>query len=248
MSSPVANRRQALIANHLLIANHDAVTLAPAPVVPAAAAAEAAHDKSEDVALWSATDLPDPVVTSHTVHVKGATMEYKARAGLLPIVLEETAGPAGSMFFVDCEPRAACQPTHDRINADSPPRPVACCTDTLDDGGDPSTRPLSFCFNGGPGSASCWLHLGGLGPKKVHLLPDGGMPPPPYHLEDNDETWLPTTDLVFVDAMGTGYSRPSTKEDGPKFWGCTEDLTAFTEFIRYYVTKYNRWCSPCVCI
>ena len=80
-------------------------------------------------------------------------LDYTAAAGLLPITLDETEGPAGSMFFVSY---------------------------TMDDGGDPSSRPLSFCFNGGPGSASCWLHLGGLAPKKVELLPDGGMPPPPY--------------------------------------------------------------------
>jgi carboxypeptidase C (cathepsin A) len=151
------------------------------------------------------------------MQVKGAPLEYTAAAGLLPIVLDETAGPAGSMFFVHY---------------------------TLDDGGDPASRPLTFCFNGGPGSASCWLHLGGLAPKKVELLPDGGMPAPPYRLVDNDETWLPTTDLVFVDAMGTGYSRPATPDDGPKFWGAQEDQVAFTEFIRAYLIKYSRWNSP----
>ena len=80
--------------------------------------------------------------------------------------------------------------------------------------------------------------------QKVELLPDGGMPAPPYRLVDNDETWLPTTDLVFVDAMGTGYSRPATQDDGAKFWGAEEDLVAFTEFIRAYLIKYNRWTSP----
>jgi|EP01046_Picozoa_sp_COSAG06_P026271 carboxypeptidase C (cathepsin A) len=176
-SSSSASRRQALIAQHLLLPHHDVATLPPAA---AAAAAAGESGAEEDAALWKATDLPEPVVTSHSMPFKGGTLEYEAAAGLLPIVLDETAGPAGSMFFVQY---------------------------TMDDGGDPSTRPVSFCFNGGPGSASCWLHLGGLGPKKVSLLPDGGMPPPPYHLVDNDQTWLPTTDLVFVDAMGTGYSR-----------------------------------------
>ncbi len=177
----------------------------------------AKDEQTEDRGLWSATDLPDPVETSHSMQVKGAPLEYAAAAGLLPIVLDETAGPAGSMFFVHY---------------------------TLDDGGDPASRPLTFCFNGGPGSASCWLHLGGLAPKKVELLPDGGMPAPPYRLVDNDETWLPTTDLVFVDAMGTGYSRPATPDDGPKFWGAQEDQVAFTEFIRAYLIKYSRWNSP----
>ena len=194
----MAARRHRMIAQHL-------------------GAAPAAGDGEEKEDLWSATDLPEPVETTHAMPCKGASLDYTAAAGLLPITLDETEGPAGSMFFVSY---------------------------TMDDGGDPSSRPLSFCFNGGPGSASCWLHLGGLAPKKVELLPDGGMPPPPYKLVDNEETWLPTTDLVFVDAMGTGYSRPATKDDGPKFWGSEEDLTAFTEFIRAYLVKYNRWLSP----
>ena len=205
-----ASRRQSLLAQHLHASprQHDGAL---------SSTWTAGDEAAEDASLWSAENLPDPVETSHSMHVKGAQLQYTAAAGLLPIVLDETAGPAGSMFFVHY---------------------------TLDDGGDPASRPLSFCFNGGPGSASTWLHLGGLGPKKVELLPDGGMPAPPYRLVDNDETWLPTTDLVFIDAMGTGYSRPATKDDGPKFWGAQEDLTAFTEFIRAYLVKYNRWTSP----
>src|SRR4030065_147964 len=73
-------------------------------------------------------------------------------------------------------------------------------------------RPLTFSFNGGPGSSSVWLHLGALGPKRVKMLPDGGMPSPPYRLVDNPYTWLAQTNLVFIDPVGTGYSRASQPE------------------------------------
>jgi len=78
---------------------------------------------------------------------------------------------------------------------------------TLDDVGSRNKRPLTFSFNGGPGSASVWLHLGAIGPKRVPMNADGTMPPPPYQLIDNESTWLNQTDLVFIDPVGTGYSR-----------------------------------------
>ncbi|HNU07480.1 MAG TPA: peptidase S1, partial [Pyrinomonadaceae bacterium] len=95
---------------------------------------------------------------------------------------------------------------------------------TLDGVADPSRRPLMFSFNGGPGSASVWLHLGALGPKRVKMLDDGMMPAPPYELADNESTWLPDTDLVFIDPVGTGYSRPTKPELGAKFWGLDGDI------------------------
>jgi carboxypeptidase C (cathepsin A) len=215
---------------------------------PAAAAATGDGEPE----LWSSGDLPEPVTTTHNIVLKnaagGTTLEYEATAGLLPIVLDEVDGAKGSLFFV-------------------------AYTTAPEPGG--AVRPTTFCFNGGPGSASVWLHLGGLGPKRVELLPDGGMPPPPYRLIDNEETWLPTTDLVFVDAMGTGYSRPNTVADGARFFGSAEDLSTFTgmrpmsccveravplegpvaaadlcprpyfaEFIRIYLSKYQKWLSP----
>lgn len=187
-----------------------------ASAAPAAGAGGQDNEKKVDD-VWSVDDLPEPTTTEHSIPLGEDTLSYEATAGLLPIVLSEADGASGSMFFVAY---------------------------TMDSTGDPATRPLTFCFNGGPGSASVWLHLGGLGPKRVALLNDGGMPPPPYHLVDNEHTWLPKTDLVFVDAMGTGFSRPKTQDDGAKFWGTAEDLDAFTEFIRCYIGKYRRWLSP----
>ncbi len=105
-------------------------------------------------------------------------------------------------------------------------------------------RPLMFSFNGGPGSSSVWLHLGAVGPKRVEMLEDGGMPAAPYKLVDNPFTWFTDADLVFIDPVGTGYSRPKDKETGKKFWGLKGDIESVGEFIRLYLTRYERWASP----
>jgi carboxypeptidase C (cathepsin A) len=156
-----------------------------------------------------------PVVTHHTITVGGKTLHYTATAGRLPI-----KDPAGSveaeMFFV-------------AYNLD---------------GQENSKRPLTFAFNGGPGSASLWLHMGALGPRKVVLAKEGMMPASPYRLMDNPDTPLDKTDLVLVDAIGTGYSRPADMEKGKKFWGVKGDVEAFSEFIRMYISRYDRWSSP----
>jgi carboxypeptidase C (cathepsin A) len=110
---------------------------------------------------------------------------------------------------------------------------------------DPSKRSIMFSFNGGPGSASLWLHLGVIGPKRVVMLSDGGMPEPPFELVDNEYTWLEDTDLVFIDPVGTGYSRPAKKDGGKKFWSLEGDIESIGEFIRMYLTRNNRWSSPC---
>ncbi len=108
---------------------------------------------------------------------------------------------------------------------------------------DPANRPLMFSFNGGPGSASVWLHLGVVGPKRVIMEPDGGMPKPPFKLVDNEFTWLEHCDLVFIDPVGTGFSRPVKEEDGKKFWSLEGDVKSVGEFIRMYLSRNNRWSS-----
>ncbi len=115
---------------------------------------------------------------------------------------------------------------------------------TRDDAADSARRPLMFSFNGGPGSASVWLHLGAVGPQRVKMLDDGNLPAPPYQLVDNPESWLEDSDLVFIDPVGTGFSRASKPELGKKFWGVKGDIESIGEFIRLYLTRNSRWKSP----
>jgi len=164
----------------------------------------------------SMVDAP-PVVSHHSIRLHGATLSYTATTGMLPIRNDTTGVVEGGIFFV----------AYNR-----------------DGFADQSTRPLTFVFNGGPGSATVWLHMGAFGPKKVHLNPDGTNPPPPYNYEDNQSTLLDQTDLVFLDPVGTGFSRAARPELGPKFWGLDEDIRAVGEFVRLYLTRFDRWGSP----
>lgn len=159
---------------------------------------------------------PEPVVTSHRLELAGKTLEYTVTAGQLPIVDPETKEIDALMFFVAYTKAGE--------------------TDRR--------RPLMFSFNGGPGSSSVWLHLGALGPKRVKMLETGLMPPPPYELVPNEHTWLEDTDLVFIDPVGTGFSRAKDKETGKKFWGLKGDIESVGEFIRLYLTRSERWTSP----
>jgi carboxypeptidase C (cathepsin A) len=109
---------------------------------------------------------------------------------------------------------------------------------------DPSTRPITFAFNGVPGSSSVWLHLGMLGPKWVKIPDDASAVPPPYGLSANPYSLLDITDLVFIDPVSTGFSRPTEGEEKGQFHGYEEDLESVGQFIHDYVTKYGRWRSP----
>ncbi len=160
------------------------------------------------------TEQP-PVETHHQITVDGKLLKYTATAGRLPIKRGDGKIEA-EMFYVGY---------------------------TLD-GQDAAKRPLTFAFNGGPGSSSIWLHMGALGPKRVVLNPDGFMPPAPYHMEDNPYTLLDKSDLVLIDAIGTGFSRAADSELNKKFWGVKGDIEAFGEFIRLYITRNERWSSP----
>lgn len=115
---------------------------------------------------------------------------------------------------------------------------------TLDDAGNRARRPLTFSFNGGPGSSSVWLHLGTVGPKRVRMNSDGGMPAPPFELVDNEHTMLTQSDLVFIDPVGTGYSRAARPDLAAKFLGLQGDIESVGEFIRIYLTRNERWASP----
>lgn len=149
-------------------------------------------------------------------HHQVGDLHYSATAGMLPLKDEFGETQAG-VFYVAY---------------------------TKDGTSEPGERPIMFSFNGGPGSSSVWLHLGAIGPKRVQLLPDGEMPSPPFKLEDNTATWLHHTDLVFIDPVGTGYSRPAKKDGGKAYWGLKGDIESIAEFIRLYLTRNKRWASP----
>jgi carboxypeptidase C (cathepsin A) len=178
---------------------------------------DAAKDSSSDKDKEEHYDMTEiaPVATHHQITLDGKVLKYTATAGRLPVKRDDGKIEA-EMFF------------------------VAYALD----GQEAGRRPLTFAFNGGPGSASVWLHMGALGPKRVVMLPNGFMPPPPYHLEDNPYTLLDKSDLVFVDAIGTGFSRAADAELSKKFWGVKGDIEGFSEFIRLYLSRYERWSSP----
>ena len=109
---------------------------------------------------------------------------------------------------------------------------------------DSASRPLAFIFNGGPGSASMWLHLGAFGPRRVAVNDSGPTPPPPYDLVDNPGTLIDVADMVFIDPIGTGFRRVVGKGEGSDFWGIDEDARSLAQFIYKYVTRNERWNSP----
>ena len=163
----------------------------------------------------------EPVVTEHTVTIDGNEVAYIATAGTLPLVGEDEDPEAdANLFYIayTVKPKEG------------------------------EARPVTFCFNGGPGSSSVWLHMGMLGPKIVPIPDDASFPTPPYDLRDNPHSLLDKTDLVFIDPVGTGYSRPAKDDDDrsrqKEFSGYSEDLDSVGEFIHRYVTANGRWGSP----
>ncbi|PYP19525.1 MAG: peptidase S10, partial [Gemmatimonadetes bacterium] len=115
---------------------------------------------------------------------------------------------------------------------------------TRTDAKDPSQRPISFIYNGGPGSASAWLHMGAFGPRRIVTTDAAPTPPPPYQLVDNQSSLIDVTDMVFIDPIGTGFSKPVGKGTGKDFWGVDEDAKALAQFISQYVSRNGRWSSP----
>jgi carboxypeptidase C (cathepsin A) len=156
----------------------------------------------------------DLAVTQHVLNVRGERVAYTATAGFLPLT-EESGKPLAKIFFVAY---------------------------TRDDGAK-HNRPVTFAFNGGPGASSLWLHLG-VGPRRVLLPAQGTQLPDSTALTDNDATWLTFTDLVFVDPVGTGYSRAAEGVDAKQFYEVERDIQAASAFMRRYLTRYQRWLSP----
>lgn len=192
--------------------------LALCALTPTATANEAAGAGCAEPAAHKALPADARAETAHRLPLPEGPLHYRTTAAAT--TLEDDAGcPKAQVFFIAY-----------RLDAD-----------TAD-----AARPITFVFNGGPGAASAYLHLGALGPRRLVLAADGGVPPPPATLANNAESWLPFTDLVFVDPPGTGYSRSlhaGDDGDGPP-WGVDEDIRLLAQFIADHLTRSERWSSP----
>jgi carboxypeptidase C (cathepsin A) len=162
--------------------------------------------------------LPDepPIQRQHELATRERTLAYHTTTGMIPLKTE--AGEAEAQIF------------------------FVAYTLNLPDS-DPQ-RPLVFLFNGGPGASSIYLHMGAFSPKRARLHDDGTIPPPPYQLVDNQHTVLEHADMVYVDPVGTGYSRAAKEELQKKYWSVKGDIEALAEFIRLYLNRYGRMTSP----
>ncbi len=168
------------------------------------------------------------VETRHSIVLNGRELRYTVSTGTLVLKAESEKKSELGTTAEGEKPKAA----------------VFFTAYTLDDVADKSQRPVTFSFNGGPGSSSVWMHLGLLGPRRVLLDDDGNMLPPPFRLVDNPYSILDVTDLVFIDPVSTGYSRPVPGEMAKDFHGARKDVESVGEFIRLYTTRNLRWTSP----
>lgn len=152
-------------------------------------------------------------VSEHSLALTDESFPYKATVGSL-LLKKENCEPKANISFI----------SYERQNVAGP-------------------RPITFCFNGGPGSSSVWLHLGLAGPKRIAVT-EQGLPQIPYHLEDNTSSLLDVTDLVFIDPISTGFSRAIPPESAKDFYSVKEDIKSIAEFIQLYLSRFNRWESP----
>jgi carboxypeptidase C (cathepsin A) len=186
------------------------------PVDPALGQAEPESQPANEAAEGKESADQPRSVTHHTVEIGGRAIDYTATAGMMPLKDEDGTEKA-NVFFIAY--------TRDGVE-------------------DVDRRPLTFSFNGGPGSSSVWLHLGAFGPRRVEMGDAGSLQGPPWQLVDNGMSILDVTDLVFVDPVTTGYSRAVPGEDDGQFHGVQEDVESVGEFIRLYTTTFERWNSP----
>jgi carboxypeptidase C (cathepsin A) len=186
----------------------------PTPVPPTEEAKKRLREKVDKLLAR------DPCRSEASIVLNGRTLKYRAVAEFIPVA-------AGGVDDKRGEPEAA-----------------VFTTSYFHDDADASARPVCFVFNGGPGSASIWLHLGALGPKRVVIREDGTMPPPPYRVTDNQESWFEHFDLVFIDPPHTGYSITASEEARKRMLSVDGDVDALAECIRAWLGRHRRWSSP----
>lgn len=165
----------------------------------------------------SVTDITEAAaVTHHSVTVDGRAIDYTATVGHLVTVDPQSSKPDAKIFYVGFTA----------------------------DGAEKTTRPVTFFYNGGPGSSSVYVLLGSFGPRRIHTALPDFTPPPPYRIEDNPDSLLDRSDLVFVNPVGTGYSAAVAPKVSKDFWGVDQDAGSLRQFIKRYLTANDRWNSP----
>lgn len=172
------------------------------------------YGSGPDDSISDATE--NAAVTQHSITISGVTIPYTARAGHLVTYDQYSARPSAKIFYVSF--------TANDVAA--------------------SSRPVTFFYNGGPGSSSVFLLLGSFGPRRIKTSMPNFTPPAPYALEDNAESLLDRTDLVFINPVGTGYPAAIAPGKNKDFWGVDEDAQSIKQFIKRYLTVYGRWNSP----
>jgi carboxypeptidase C (cathepsin A) len=185
---------------------------------PAARASDKPPVEAESKPTKQSTEAPkaEQSATQHRIAIGGALISYTATAGTL-IVRDAKDLPCASMGFFAY---------------------------TKNDVADTGRRPITFAYNGGPGSSSVWLHMGALGPRRIVTSDATATPPPPYKIVDNEYSILDTTDFVMIDPVGTGFSKAVGEARDKDFWGVDPDIESVSSFIRQYVTDTGRWNSP----
>lgn len=191
----------------------------PEAAPPAAPATEADAAKRQKEHVEKLVARPAAENTG-SVTLGGRTLDYRVHAAFVPVAAEGFEGGRG-------EPEAA----------------ILATAYLLKDA-DAARRPVCFAFNGGPGSASIWLHLGALGPKRVVMPDDGSMPLPPYAVQDNPHSWFEHFDLVFIDPPHTGWSTTASDAARKKMLSVDGDIAALAEVMRSWLTRHRRWGSP----
>jgi carboxypeptidase C (cathepsin A) len=174
--------------------------------------------EEQSASKTDAKKAPEPrsVTTSHQIVIGGEPVAYRATAGWL-IVNDAEGQPAAQIGYTAYEREQ-----------------------TADQG----TRPVTFAYNGGPGSSSVWLHMGILGPRRIEVADADFTLPPPYAVVDNAESIIDISDLVLIDPVGTGLSKPVGEKKGQEFWGVDQDITWMARFITTWVSAYSRWNAP----
>ena len=173
-----------------------------------------AYGSGPDDSISDATE--NAAITHHVAIVNGISIPYTATVGHLVTVDPSSSKPAAKFFY------------------------VAFTADGLD----LTTRPVTFFYNGGPGSSSVFLLLGSFAPRRIRTSMPEFTPPPPYAMEDNPDSLIDRSDLVYINPVGTGYSAAIAPFKNRDFWGVDQDAVSIKQFIKRYLSAFNRWNSP----